>query len=79
VVDLVGAGAFAAVNARLQRATTLARASAPLVLGALVAVAGWSFAWLVMLVAFALATARFAALVPVTTPARPEADAPDSR
>jgi len=73
VVDLVGAGPFAAVNARLQRATTLARASAPLVLGGLVAVVGWSAAWLVMLVAFGVATQRFAALVPMTTagPGRP--------
>lgn len=78
VVDLVGAGAFAAVNARLQRATTLARASAPLVLGALVAMAGWSFAWVVMLAAFALATARFAALVPLTAPARAEAPTPEA-
>ena len=64
VVDLVGAGPFAAVNARLQRATTLFRATAPLVLGAMVATVGWSTAWAVTLVAFGLAAVRYAALVP---------------
>ncbi|HEY8547041.1 MAG TPA: MFS transporter [Acidimicrobiales bacterium] len=78
VVDLVGPGPFAAVNARLQRTTTVARAAAPLALGGLVAVVGWSLGWLVMLAAFGVAAARYAALVPLTAPGRdaPEPPAP---
>ena len=62
VVELVGAAPFAATNARLQRASTLARAAAPLVLGLAVSALGWSLAWSVCLAAFALAAERYIAL-----------------
>ncbi|MEA3075446.1 MAG: hypothetical protein QOF60_354 [Actinomycetota bacterium] len=62
VVELVGPAPFAAVNARLQRATTLARAAAPFVLGAAVAATNWPTAWALALVAFVLAAERYLAL-----------------
>ena len=62
VVDLVGAAPFAATNARIQRASTFARAAAPLVLGVAVSAFGWSIAWSVCLAAFALAAERYLAL-----------------
>jgi predicted MFS family arabinose efflux permease len=62
VVDLVGAGPFAATNARIQRASTFARAAAPLGLGIAVTAVGWSLAWGGCLVVFALAAERYVAL-----------------
>jgi predicted MFS family arabinose efflux permease len=62
VVDLVGAAAFAATNARIQRATTFARAAAPLLLGVAVSAFGWSIAWAACLAAFACAGERYVAL-----------------
>lgn len=62
VVDLVGAGPFAATSARIQRATTLARAASPLALGVAVTTFGWTVAWAVCLLAFALAGERYVAL-----------------
>lgn len=62
VVELVGSGPFAAVSARLQRTTTLARAAAPLALGAAVAAFGWPIAWALSLVAFAVAAERYVAI-----------------
>ena len=62
IVELVGAAPFAAVSARLQRATTVARAAAPFVLGGLVSVAGWPVAWAVSLTAFGVAAERYLAL-----------------
>ena len=62
VVDLVGAAPFAATNARIQRASTFARAAAPLALGVAVSAFGWSLAWSVCLAAFALAAERYVAL-----------------
>lgn len=59
VVDLVGPGPFAAVNARIQRATTFARAAAPFALGAAVAATNWPTAWVLALAAFVLATERY--------------------
>jgi predicted MFS family arabinose efflux permease len=62
VVDLVGAGRFAAVNARIQRAAAFARSGAPFVLGAAIATLGWSAAWLIALGGFAVAAERFRSL-----------------
>ena len=62
VVDLVGAGPFAATNARIQRASTFFRAAAPLLLGIAVTAFGWSIAWVVCLAVFALAAERYMAL-----------------
>lgn len=62
VVELVGAGPFAATNARIQRTTTLARAAAPLALGAAVSTVGWTVGWSVCLLAFLLAGERYLAL-----------------
>ena len=62
IVELVGAGPFAAVSARLQGLTTVARSAAPFLLGGLVTVAGWPVAWGVSLVAFAIATERYLAV-----------------
>jgi predicted MFS family arabinose efflux permease len=62
VVDLVGAAPFAATNARIQRASTLARAAAPLALGLAVTALGWSIAWAGCLSAFAMSAERYAAL-----------------
>lgn len=62
IVDLVGAPQFALVSARLQRATVLARAGSPFVLGAAVAVFGWSTAWAVSLLGFGIAAERYLAL-----------------
>jgi hypothetical protein len=59
VVELVGAGPFAAVSARLQRATTVARAAAPFALGTGVAAFGWRPTWVVALTAFAIAAERY--------------------
>jgi predicted MFS family arabinose efflux permease len=59
LVELVGVAPFAAVSARLQRATTMARAGAPLALGALVTVAGWTWAWWLLLAALAAAAERY--------------------
>ena len=62
VVDLVGAAPFAATNARIQRASTLARAAAPLVLGVAATAFGWPIAWAGCLAAFAVAGERYVAL-----------------
>jgi hypothetical protein len=62
VVDLVGPAPFAATNARIQRASTFARAAAPLALGVAVTAFGWSLAWSVCLAAFAIAAERYIAL-----------------
>ncbi len=62
VVDLVGAAPFAATNARIQRASTLARAAAPLVLGVAATAFGWPIAWAGCLAAFAVAGERYLAL-----------------
>ena len=62
VVDLVGAAPFAATNARIQRTSTLARAAAPLLLGAAATTIGWSIAWTGCLVAFAVSGQRYVAL-----------------
>lgn len=62
IVELVGAGPFAAVSARLQRATTVARSAAPFALGALVTAAGWPAAWAVSLLAFGVAAERYRSL-----------------
>jgi predicted MFS family arabinose efflux permease len=62
VVDLVGAAPFAATNARIQRASTFARAAAPLMLGVAVTAFGWSIGWAACLVAFAMSAERYAAL-----------------
>lgn len=62
VVELVGAGPFAATNARLQRASTLARSGAPLVLGIAATALGWPIAWAACLLAFAVAGERYLAL-----------------
>jgi predicted MFS family arabinose efflux permease len=62
VVDLVGAAPFAATSARIQRASTFARAGAPLVLGVAVTALGWSIAWAGCLAAFAMAAERYVAL-----------------
>jgi MFS family permease len=50
---------FAATNARIQRQSTLARASAPLALGVAVTAFGWSIAWCGCLAAYALAAERY--------------------
>lgn len=62
VVELVGAARFAAANARIQRASTPARAAAPLVLGVAATALGWSVAWVMCLLAFAVAGERYVAL-----------------
>lgn len=62
VVELVGAGPFAATNARIQRNSTVARAAAPLALGVAATLLGWAAAWTVCLVAFGIAGERYAAL-----------------
>jgi predicted MFS family arabinose efflux permease len=62
VVDLVGAGPFAAVNARLQRSSTIARSAGPLLLSGAAVVAGWSVAWCLTLAAFAVAAHRYLVL-----------------
>jgi MFS family permease len=59
VVDLVGPRAFAAVNARLQRSTTISRAAAPFALGAGVTAVGWRVSWLVAIAAFGAAAERY--------------------
>ena len=59
---LFGAAPFAATNARIQRASTLARAAAPLALGLAVTALGWSIAWAGCLSAFAMSAERYAAL-----------------
>lgn len=62
VVELVGAGPFAATNARIQRASTAARSAAPLVLGVAATAIGWPIAWAGCLAAFAFAGERYIAL-----------------
>jgi predicted MFS family arabinose efflux permease len=62
VVELVGAAPFAATNARIQRASTVARAAAPLVLGVAATALGWRIAWAGCLLAFAVAGERYIAL-----------------
>ncbi len=62
VVELVGAAPFAATNARLQRASTVARAAAPLALGVAATGLGWPAAWVGCLTAFAVAGERYVAL-----------------
>jgi len=59
VVELVGAGPFAQVNARLQRATTFARAGSPFVVGAGAAMLGWGPAWALTLMCFGVAADRY--------------------
>jgi predicted MFS family arabinose efflux permease len=59
VVELVGAGPFAAVSGHLQRATTLARAAAPLAVGLGAASLGWPLTWALALVTFAVAAERY--------------------
>jgi hypothetical protein len=59
VVDIVGAGPYAAVSAHLQRATTIARAGAPLAIGAGAALVGWPATWTIALAAFAVAVERY--------------------
>ena len=59
VVELVGPGPYAAVSAHLQRATTFARAGAPLAVGAGAATLGWPVTWTVALAAFGIATERY--------------------
>jgi predicted MFS family arabinose efflux permease len=59
VVELVGAAAFSATNARIQRASTLARAASPLVLGVAATSLGWPIAWAMCLLAFAVAGGRY--------------------
>jgi MFS family permease len=71
VVDLVGAAPFAATNARLQRATTLARAAAPLLLGLAATAFGWPVAWAGCLAAFAAAGERYLALGRAPLPVTP--------
>ncbi len=71
VVELVGAARYAAVSAHLQRATTVARAGAPLAIGAGAATFGWPLTWAVALGAFACATERYLRLAgdrPLTHP-----------
>lgn len=62
VVELVGAGPFAATNAEIQRATTLTRAASPLALGVIVSTLGWTTAWITALLAFVVAGQRYVAL-----------------
>lgn len=62
VVELVGAAPFAATNARLQRASTVARSAAPFVLGVAATAFGWPIAWAICLLAFAIAGERYIAL-----------------
>lgn len=62
VVELVGAGPFAATNANIQRATTLTRAASPLAFGVVVSVLGWTSAWTAGLLLFVLAGERYVAL-----------------
>ena len=62
VVQLVGAGPFAATNGRIQRASTIARAAAPLLLGVAATTFGWPIAWAACLAAFAAAGERYVAL-----------------
>ncbi|HZB40396.1 MAG TPA: MFS transporter [Ilumatobacter sp.] len=62
VVELVGAAPFAATSARIQRASTLARAAAPLVLGVAATAFGWPIAWAGCLAAFGVAGERYLAL-----------------
>lgn len=66
VVSLVGAGPFAAVNANLQRATTIARAAAPFLVGVAVSIMGWSASWAICLAAFAFAGQRYLSLGALT-------------
>jgi predicted MFS family arabinose efflux permease len=62
VVELVGAAPFAATNARIQRASTVARAAAPLLLGVAATAFGWPTAWAGCLIVFAVAGERYVAL-----------------
>ena len=59
VVDIVGPAPYAAVSAHLQRATTLARAGAPLAIGAGAAYLGWPVTWALALAAFGIATEQY--------------------
>jgi hypothetical protein len=59
VVELVGAGPFAAVSGHLQRATTLARAAAPLAIGLGAASVGWPLTWTIALATFGIAAERY--------------------
>jgi len=62
LVELVGAGPFAAVNGHLQRSTTLSRAGAPFALGAGAATIGWGPSWAIAIAAFAIAAERYVRL-----------------
>jgi predicted MFS family arabinose efflux permease len=59
VVELVGAGPFAAVSGHLQRATTFARAAAPLAIGLGAASIGWPLTWTIALATFGVAAERY--------------------
>lgn len=59
IVEIVGAGPFAAVSARLQLTTTAVRAAAPFALGAGVAAIGWRPSWALAIGAFAVAAERY--------------------
>jgi hypothetical protein len=59
VVDLVGPKAFASVNARLARATTIARSGAPFAVGIGAATIGWGPTWALTLVCFAAAAGQY--------------------
>jgi predicted MFS family arabinose efflux permease len=62
IVELVGPGPFAAVSARLQRSTTVARSVAPFALGAGVTAFGWRPTWSVAIAAFGIAAQRYGRL-----------------
>jgi MFS family permease len=74
VVELVGPGAYAAVSAHLQRATTIARAGAPLAIGAGAVSLGWPVTWGLALVAFACAAERYLRLAAETAPTQQVTD-----
>jgi predicted MFS family arabinose efflux permease len=76
VVELVGAGPFAATSARIQRATTITRAASPLALGVAVSTLGWTTAWIACLVAFVLAGERYVALGHTSRSGRVRANVP---
>lgn len=62
ILDLVGAAPFAAVSARLQRVTTVARSAAPFALGAGITALGWRLSWIIALSAFLVAAERYGRL-----------------
>jgi MFS family permease len=64
VVDLVGADAFAATNARIQRAAGLARAAGPAAVGIGAATIGWAPTWAFTLGLFIVAADRYRRIDP---------------